>query len=151
QIIRKAASRTILSGIIDLPSHFTLQRMPPMLKVLVVDDDQDNATTLAEVIRLHGHNSEAVTEDDPLVAILKAEPDVAILDLVMRKTSGFELAKAIRGSRLPRSVELVALTGHDSREFRARARACGIGRYLVKPADPETLETLLAEVAETRR
>jgi CheY-like chemotaxis protein len=65
--------------------------------VLVVDDDQDNATSLAMLVRLYGHDVEAAS-DGPraLQAVQGNPPDVVLLDLGLPKMDGWVVAKQIR-------------------------------------------------------
>jgi CheY-like chemotaxis protein len=70
-----------------------------------------------------------------------------ILDLMMPRGNGFDLARRLRGPGATRPV-LVAVTGLSSDEHRERARADGFDHYLLKPADPNEVMRLLRSRAD---
>jgi CheY-like chemotaxis protein len=101
-------------------------------RVLVVDDNVDAAETLAEMLRLMGH--EVVVAHDVAGALATAEtakPQIALLDL--------ELAQRLKTHRELAGVSLVALTGDSTQ------RGHGFEHHLVKPLDPDQLAKLLDE------
>ena len=74
-------------------------------------------------------------------------PRVAILDIGMPGTNGYDVARALRTHQGER-VTLVALTGWGQEADRRRAADAGFDHHLIKPVDPQTLNTLLADVAK---
>jgi len=120
------------------------------LRILIVDDDRDTADSLTQLLRQFGHDTLTVFQGrDALDSVSGYAPDVILLDLSMPGVDGFELAEHARRVTDGRTV-LVAHTGHDEEEYRLRALATGIDHYLVKPADPEHLQTLLETIAHSR-
>src|SRR4051794_15286137 len=116
-----------------------------MLRVLVVDDLLDSTESLAMLLRLWGH--EAQTADDGLSALAVAadfHPDVALVDVGMPGMDGYEFARRVRGMPGLERVLLVALTGYGQDEDRRRALEAGFDVHLIKPADLDHLEKLLA-------
>jgi DNA-binding response OmpR family regulator len=73
-------------------------------------------------------------------------PRVAILDIGMPGTNGYDVARALR-RRHGEGVTLVALTGWGQDADRRRANEAGFDHHLTKPVDPQTLNLLLADVA----
>jgi len=113
-------------------------------KVLVVDDNVDAAETLAEMLRLLGH--EVSVAHDGVAAIEVAStspPQLALLDLGMPVMDGYELARRLRALPQLGGVSLVALTGYGTERERERALQSGFDRHLVKPLDPALLARLL--------
>jgi two-component system CheB/CheR fusion protein len=109
-------------------------------RVLVVDDNQDAAQSLARLLQLQGH--ETATANDGLEGLRLAQqfrPDVALLDLGMPRLTGYDVAAAIRREPWGRDVLLVALTGWGQAQDRARSKAVGFDAHLVKPVAPETV------------
>jgi PAS domain S-box-containing protein len=123
---------------------------PSSLKVLVVDDNQDSAESLAVLLRMVGH--EVHTARDGLEAVQAAttrRPDVVLLDIGLPKLNGYEAARRIRQER-GRDVTLIALTGWGQEEDRRQSREVGFDHHLTKPVDFAALQKLIAGVAAGR-
>jgi len=74
-------------------------------------------------------------------------PRVAILDIGMPGTDGYEVARSLR-TRHGKRVVLVALTGWGQEADRRRAADAGFDHHLTKPVDPNALNSLLAAAAK---
>src|SRR5690606_3773562 len=113
-------------------------------RVLVVDDNQAAAETLAMILSLQG--SEVRSAGNGQEAVVLAEsfgPDVVFMDLGMPVMNGYEAARHIREQSWGREMLLVALTGWGQEEDRRRTRQAGFDEHLVKPADPAQLQQLI--------
>jgi len=125
----------------------SLQRAEVPRRVLVVDDNVDAATTLAELLSLSGHETHLAHDGPSAVdAALRLRPDAAILDLGLPGFDGFEVARRIRSEPSLSGIELVALSGWVQEDDRARSRDAGFDEHLAKPVKPGTLERILATV-----
>ena len=122
-------------------------KMPPQ-RVLVVDDNADAASSLAALLNLQGHETQAVySGHEALERIESFKPHVALIDIGLPKMNGYELARQLR-ARLDRAaLRLIALTGYGQAEDRARAQAAGFDDHLVKPVDLADLERTLARTS----
>jgi DNA-binding response OmpR family regulator len=115
-----------------------------MSQVLVVDDDEDSADTLAESLQDRGFDARVVHDAaEALVMLDEFRADVAIIDLGLPDVDGFELARRMRALPAMREVRLVAVTGFSSRETRDRVRAAGFDDHLVKPVRLDDLEDVI--------
>jgi signal transduction histidine kinase len=113
-------------------------------RILVVDDNQDAAETLAQLLRLGGEDVRTTDNGGDALAIgPEFRPHVAILDLGMPDIDGYELAQRIRRQRWGSGVLLVALSGWGQDEDKARSRAAGFDHHLTKPVSPGDLEQVL--------
>ena len=115
-----------------------------VLKILVADDSQDGADSLAFLLKAAGH--EVHTAYDGRTAITLAEeqrPDVVLLDIGMPEVSGYDVARAIRREAWGRPMRLIALTGWGQAEHRRRSLEVGFDDHLVKPVELDLLENLL--------
>jgi CheY-like chemotaxis protein len=113
-------------------------------KILVVDDNEDAAESLAALLAINGHDTR-LAHDGP-GAVKEAErflPDVVFLDIGMPMLDGHETAKLIRQQPWGQQMVLVALTGWGQSEDRRRSKEAGFNHHLVKPADPAVVEKLL--------
>lgn len=118
-------------------------------RVLVVDDNVDAAETLAELIRLSGHQVETAHDGRAgLAAAARFRPEVALIDLSMPEMDGFELCAAIRAEAGGREVRLYAVTGLGQERDRERALAAGFDAHLTKPVRPGRVLELLAGMAK---
>lgn len=117
---------------------------PGGCKVLVIDDDEDEAISLCDALAMDGH--EVVAALDGAAGLARARafaPQVVICDIGLPRMSGLEVARAMRADPALGRVTLLALTGHASPEDAAAARAAGFDHHLVKPPDVAALERLV--------
>lgn len=116
----------------------------PSLRIVLVEDQEDNRRLLAELLRLEGHAVEtAVDGQDGIQRIQSVKPDVALVDIGLPGLDGYELARCVRQDAGLASVRLVALTGYGRPADIDQARSAGFDYHLVKPVDPATLSRLL--------
>jgi PAS domain S-box-containing protein len=117
------------------------------LRVLVADDNRDAADSLQRLLALSGHEVRVAYDGASAVSVgNEFRPRVAILDIGMPGTNGYDVARALR-RRHGGDVTLVALTGWGQDADRREASEAGFDFHLVKPVDPGTLGQLLADVA----
>jgi CheY-like chemotaxis protein/GAF domain-containing protein len=114
------------------------------LRVLVVDDHQDLATGLAELLERWGHEAR-VAFDGPsgLEAARGFQPDLLLLDLGLPGMDGYAVAQTLRQEPSLSSMEVVALTGYAHADDRRKARESGVDHYFTKPVDLDSLRRLL--------
>ncbi len=120
-------------------------------RILVVDDNEDSANSLATFLQLLGN--ETYTAFDGIEALEKAaalQPDVVLLDIGMPKLNGYEAARRIRAQPWGQQVLLVAVTGWGQDEDRLKAREAGFDCHMVKPIDPAALTSTLATLSTER-
>jgi CheY-like chemotaxis protein len=122
------------------------------MKVLVVDDNQDAATTLSMLVELLGHDVR--TAHDGMEALDLAAafvPDVVLLDLGMPRMDGYETCRRIRAQPWGANVRLVAVTGWGGEEDQSMTRLAGFDRHLVKPVPPALIIQTLDELASSSK
>jgi PAS domain S-box-containing protein len=120
-------------------------RSPQVKKVLVADDNQDAADSLAMLLRLAGHEVRVATSGRAALALASAfRPDAALLDIGMPELNGYEVARALRASPWGAAMKLIALTGWGQDDDKRQAREAGFDYHLTKPVGYERLEALLA-------
>ncbi len=122
----------------------------PPLRVLVADDNRDAADSLQRILALYGHEVRVAYDGGAAVRLGEEfRPRVAILDIGMPGTNGYEVARALR-HRSGAQLTLVALTGWGQEADRRRASEAGFDHHLTKPVDPNALNDLLAKVSAGR-
>jgi two-component system response regulator MprA len=109
----------------------------PMATVLIADDDRKIIDMLRRTLAYEGY--QVLTASDGLEALAKAQthrPDVIVLDWLMPKLDGVEVARRIRAVD---STPILMLTARDAIEDRVEGLDSGADDYLVKPFAPAEL------------
>ena len=117
----------------------------PKRRLLIADDLQDSADSLALLLRTQGH--EVWTAYDGQAALIAAEqfkPDIVLLDIGMPKLNGYDTCRLIRQHEWGKGMWVVALTGWGQQDDRQRARDAGFDHHMLKPVDPDELRKLLS-------
>lgn len=108
-------------------------------KVVLVDDHEDSLLALSAALRLFGY--EVHTANNGTEGLQLAEQhqaDAMIVDIVMPRMSGFEVARQAR-QRLGADITLIALSGYGERNNRQKGIEAGFNHYLLKPVTAENL------------
>jgi PAS domain S-box-containing protein len=119
---------------------------PHRKSVLVVDDNNDAAETLAVALRLLGHEVSVATGGRMALDMVADRPDwdVFILDIGMPDITGLELAGRLRRLVGDRPARFIALTGYGQAQDHALSRQSGFDCHMVKPADIGEIQRQLA-------
>jgi CheY-like chemotaxis protein/two-component sensor histidine kinase len=116
-------------------------------RVLVVDDNQDAADTLAMALELLGHEVRvAYRGKEALIQAEQFAPALILLDIGLPDLDGYEVARRIRAAPWGRTPVLVAATGWSQEADRQMAIAAGFDRHLVKPIDFQQLQQTLQDL-----
>lgn len=123
-------------------------------RVLVVEDNELNLKLFCDLLRAHGHETEAVR--DAREAIERATlfaPDIIVMDIQMPHISGLELIEAIRRDVILRRTPVMAVTAYAGKGDEERIREAGADAYVSKPISlMRFIEVIgeLAAIAEAR-
>jgi signal transduction histidine kinase/ActR/RegA family two-component response regulator len=104
------------------------------LRIAVIDDNRDNAETVAGVLRLAGHQVVTAHDGPSGIALVQGQQsEVALVDVGLPGMDGLEVARRLKaeGSR----ALLIAFTGYGDEKIRARIDESGFDAYLQKPFD----------------
>ena len=114
----------------------------PPTSVLVVDDDADVRSTVAEYLTAHGfHVDEAANGLEALLKVKRHRPRTVILDLAMPRLGGMETLRYIRA--FDATIGVVIITGAADAEVHRQAREFGHVTVLSKPLDLPDLVRIL--------
>jgi signal transduction histidine kinase/CheY-like chemotaxis protein len=120
--------------------------------ILLADDNQDAAESLAVLLRADGHRVAVAHDGESAVSMFqRLDSDVVLLDIGMPRMSGYEVAKSIRASPTSNNVLLIAITGWGQSSDRARSAAAGFDHHMTKPVDFSELTKLLQPNAHRDR
>ena len=131
---------------------FGLKKKADRTKILVVDDEPNIVQTLQD--RLEMNEYDVVTASngkEGLDAAIEHRPDVILLDVIMPVMDGHEMLEALRKHPEGQDVAIIMLTARSQTNDIARANACGIEDYIVKPFDLSELLEKIESVVENRK
>src|SRR5262249_27918589 len=116
----------------------------PGRRILVVEDNNDAAQSLATLLKLKGHEV-CLAHDGPsaLEAARAFHPKVVLMDIGLPGMDGHEVGRLLRERGLFSEGLLIAMTGYGQDEDRRRSYEAGFNCHLVKPVDPQELFQLL--------
>jgi len=129
-----------------------LKKKDDNVKILVVDDEPSIVQTLQD--RLEMNEYTVFTACDGREGLKKAQeekPDIILLDVIMPNMDGHEMLEALRKQPECEGISVIMLTARSQTQDIARANACGINDYIVKPFDLSELLEKIETVLESRK
>jgi DNA-binding NtrC family response regulator len=118
-------------------------------KVLIVEDEENERSGLAELVRAWGYDTE--TASDGVEGLERTEswcPGIVITDLKMPRMNGMELLEHIAAQ--PQQVAVILLTAQGSVEAAVSAMKVGAFDFIEKPVNPTRLRNILQNAARIR-
>ncbi|HTD29025.1 MAG TPA: ATP-binding protein, partial [Xanthomonadaceae bacterium] len=121
------------------------------LRVLVVDDNEDAASTIALLLSMWGYSVQ-VAHDGPsaLRLVERSAFDIGLLDIGLPVMDGYELARLVRKLAGGETMRLIALTGYGHEADQRRSFESGFDWHLVKPVEPSILASMLEALPMSR-
>ena len=117
-------------------------------RVLLVDDNVDFATSLAELLKTLDHDVRVAHDaEQALGMVAQFKPDFAFLDIGLPRMNGYDLARRLRTQAGTADAVLVAITGWGQERDRTRSREAGFQHHLVKPVELSQIESIFAAAA----
>ena len=119
-------------------------------RILVVDDNQDVATSLAEILTVKGNDTRTAFDGEQACIVAEAfRPDVVVMDIGMPKVNGYEACRRMRGEPWGQHIVIVAQSGWGQEDDKRKSQEAGFTSHMVKPVDLAALEELLAGLPAT--
>ena len=120
--------------------------------MLVIEDNEDAADSLRDVLELDEHVVEVAYGGREGIEKARAfHPDVVLCDIGLPEMDGYAVARAMRADPELRRVGLVAVSGYTQPEDVATAKEAGFDAHLAKPPSVEKLKVAIEEAGELRR
>jgi DNA-binding response OmpR family regulator len=117
--------------------------MEPM-KILLVDDEQEFVTTLAERLELRNMKVMIAMSGESALGFVETDPpQVVVLDVMMPGLGGLEVLEKIKA--MDSKIQVILLTGHGATKDGIRGMQLGAFDYLIKPIDIDELIEKLNE------
>lgn len=120
--------------------------MSDPVKVLLVDDEEEFVSTLAERLEIRGFHAEIATSGETALSMVQnTDFDIVVLDLMMPGLGGVEVMEKIQ-SQHP-DMPVILLTGHGSAKGGMEGLHKGAFDYLMKPLDIDELILKIGEAS----
>ncbi|MFH2102942.1 MAG: response regulator [Chloroflexota bacterium] len=122
------------------------------LHVLLVDDDELNLTLVSRILTMEGYKiSKARSGGEAVQLVIQAKPDLAILDVLMPDTNGFELCRRLRQPPIDAKMPIILLTAGDDKDDREIAQNVGADDIWAKPFEIDQFRTRIDALLKARR
>jgi DNA-binding response OmpR family regulator len=134
---------------ISFDSKKSSVRIDP-LRLLIVDDNRDEADSLAILLGFRGYHIDvAYSADEALAVASRCRPEVLLLDLGLPGMSGYELATELK--HMLDNPVMIATTGYSDEAYRRKGQELGFEYHFVKPVSVARLRQVLENVLKSRR
>ena len=127
-----------------IPAATTIEHSAKPRRILIVDDNEDSAASLATLLELKGHQT--YTANDGVAALsvaARTHPDVVLLDIGLPHKNGYEVCREIRRETWGEDVLIIAVTGWGQEQDRRQSEDAGFDGHLIKPIDFTALHSFL--------
>lgn len=131
---------------------FGLKKKTRKIKIQVTDDEPNIVQTLKDRLELNDFEVVvAYNGSDGLKIAQQEQPDMILLDVIMPVMNGLEMLEMLRKEPWGKDISVIMLTARSQTQDIARATACGIDDYIVKPFDLSELLEKIEHLAERRK
>ena len=114
-------------------------------RILVVDDNVDAASSMAELLRLMGNDVRCSHDGPAALGIVKEyRPDMVLVDIGLPGMTGHDVVREIRRESGDGKMLIVALSGYGSQEHRRQSIESGCDAHFVKPMSLSQLQEFAA-------
>jgi two-component system, cell cycle response regulator DivK len=124
--------------------------MPAPLRILLVEDNDDNMSVYRAILEYVGHV--VLEARDGLEGLSEARqnhPDLILMDISIPKIDGFEVTRILKTDPDTSDIPIFALTAHAMDEDRARAWEVGCDGFLAKPVEPRRVVSEITRYFES--
>ena len=119
----------------------------PVLRVLVVDPDEDTRRITTLVFQHLGHRAMAVaTGTEGLQLAVTHRPDAIVSELGVPPQGGERLLASLRADARTRQIPIIVYTARASLKDRDWLMACGFDDVVLKPCEPRALAVIVEHV-----
>ena len=119
-----------------------------MIKILYVEDNDDNVYMLKMRLELLGDFEVLAAEDGEkgCEIALRERPDIILMDLEMPVIDGWEATRRLKGNPQTHDIPVIALSAHALAGEREKAMAAGCDEFDTKPIEFERLVATVRRV-----
>jgi CheY-like chemotaxis protein len=128
------------------PFSDDIKKKDEAARVLVVDDNADNAFLLKVFLSKQGYQViDATNGLEAIEQVIRAEPDIILMDLQMPYMDGYEATKRIKARATSKNIPIIAVSGHIAHQEATRLTESGFDAFVAKPVDLSS-EGLIAKI-----
>lgn len=146
----KQGERLAIEGkIVQLSTQSAHRLEGSMIKIMVVDDDEDFTNLYKTILQAAGFNATIVNRSS--VAIEMAylvQPEIFVIDLMMPDIDGFQLCRMIREDPVVKTIPIIVVTALTDMENKKAATDAGANAYLTKPFHIDELKSTINVILE---
>ena len=114
------------------------------IKLLIIDDEEDLVTILAERLQFRGFEAVAATDySGAMNAVNENSFNAAVIDVKLKGVDGIDLMQQIM--KIQKDIKVILITGHGTEEEARKGIRLGASKYLVKPIN---INDLISEIRE---
>jgi two-component system alkaline phosphatase synthesis response regulator PhoP len=118
-------------------------------KILVVDDEPTIVRLMEFILARQGHEMlVAVNGEEALEKIRDHAPDLVLLDIMMPRIDGYEVARQVRADPATAKLPIIMLSAKAQEEDIRKGVDIGVDEYITKPFSPEHLVHIVAGYLE---
>ena len=115
-------------------------------KILVADDEPTIVRLMEFILARQGHEMiVAVNGEEALQKIRTEQPDLVLLDIMMPRIDGYEVARLLRDDPATAGLPIIMLSAKAQEEDIRRGVEVGVDEYVTKPFSPEHLVHVVSE------
>jgi CheY-like chemotaxis protein len=119
------------------------------MKILYVEDNEDNIFMLKNRLARAGHTVVVATDGAQGVAMASSErPDIILMDLSLPVLDGWQATRQIKATPDTKHIPVIALTAHAMASDREKALSAGCDDFDTKPVELPRLLAKIKDLAE---
>ena len=123
-----------------------------MIKIMVIDDDEDFTNLYKTSLRLSGFGATAVNQSTAAIEMAYlVQPDIFVIDLMMPELDGFQLCRLLRSDPLFKLTPIVIVTALTDEDSKMVAMGAGANTYLTKPFHIDELKSRINSLLEAAK
>ncbi len=112
--------------------------------VLIVEDNQNNAELLEDILSVRGYNVTIVTRgEDALESVEKMKPDLILMDIQLPGIDGYEITRRLKKDPFTKDIIIIAVTAYALKGDEMKALRAGCDDYVSKPINTRELPEMV--------
>ena len=125
---------------------------PATARVLIVDDHEDNVELLRARLESWGYQTISAKDGQEALSTIESQlPDLVLLDIMMPKIDGIEVARRVKQNPNLPFIPIIMQTALDSTENKVEGLEAGADDYITKPIDFPELKARLQSMLRIKR